>query len=163
VRLFVAVWPSPEAVAELAALSRPDTPGLRWTGPDQWHVTLRFLGSHALDDVRPAFRALPLPPGEVEAVLGPSTDRFGRRILHVPVAGVDALAAAVRPLPSQEEERPFHGHITLARARDRRGVDLYSVVGTAVHCSFPVTEVTLVASHLGGGPARYEVVDRRQL
>ncbi|MDQ1444823.1 MAG: hypothetical protein QOI20_1287, partial [Acidimicrobiaceae bacterium] len=44
-RLFVAVWPRPEVVDALARLPRPDVPGLRWTGPDHWHVTLVFLGA----------------------------------------------------------------------------------------------------------------------
>ena len=160
-RLFTAVWPPPAVVDLLAALARPDVPGLRWTPPDQWHVTLRFLGAQDLDAVRAAFREVELPHRAREAVLGPSTGRFGRRILHVPVAGLDDLAAAMRTLPGDEpDDRPFAGHITLGRARDRRGADLSSVVGMGCAASFPVTEVTLVASHLGRGPARYEVVDR---
>lgn len=161
-RLFVAVWPPPDVVERLAALARPDVPGLRWTGPDQWHVTLRFLGSQEVDEILPMFNGLELPLRPREAVLGPSTGRFGRRIVHVPVSGLDDLAAAVRPLPSGERaDRPFAGHITLARARDRRGVDLRSIVDVPCSASFPVTEVTLVASRLGRGPAQYEVVARR--
>ena len=45
VRLFVAVWPPADVVTRVAALPRPDVAGLRWTAPDHWHVTLRFLGS----------------------------------------------------------------------------------------------------------------------
>jgi 2'-5' RNA ligase len=164
-RLFVAVWPPPAVVERLAALARPDVPGLRWTGPDQWHVTLRFLGSQDLDGILPQFDRVEIHLHPREAVLGPSTGRFGRRIVHVPVSGLDDLAAAVRPLPSGERaDRPFVGHITLARARDQRGVDhrcLVSIVDAPFAASFPVTEVTLVASHLGRGPARYEVVARR--
>jgi len=162
-RLFVAVWPPPDVVGRLGALARPAVDGLRWTGPEQWHVTLVFLGACELDATRAAFRRASLPPGPVTARVGPATGRFGRRILHLPVAGLDDVAASVRAVVPGDDDRPFHGHLTLARARDRRGVDLSSVVGVPLDASFPVHEVTLVASHLGRGPARYEVVDRLEL
>jgi 2'-5' RNA ligase len=163
VRLFVAVWPPEDVVDQVGALARPDVAGLRWTTPDQWHVTLVFLGERDLDATTEAFRAASLPPGPVTATLGPATGRFGRRIVHLPVAGLDDVAASVRAALPGEDDQPFRGHLTLARARDRRGVDLYAVVGVPLSTSFPVTEVTLVASQLGRGPARYEVVDRRSL
>jgi 2'-5' RNA ligase len=166
-RLFVAVWPPPAVIELVGALARPAVPGLRWTTPDQWHVTLVFLGARDVDEVRTAFHAAPLPRGPVPAMLGPTTGRFGRRIVHVPVVGLDEVATGMRAVLPGDDDRPFRGHLTLARARDRRGVDLSSVVGAAISASFPVSEVTLVASHLGGasgrGPAQYEVVDRRGL
>ena len=54
-RLFLAVWPSPEVVDVLRALPRPDTPGVRWSTEDQWHVTVEFLGEC---DLAPATRCL---------------------------------------------------------------------------------------------------------
>lgn len=54
-RLFVAVWPPPGAVDELGRALvdvRAAVPQLRWTIPEQWHVTLAFLGEVA-DDRRP--------------------------------------------------------------------------------------------------------------
>ena len=47
-RLFVAVRPTPEVVALLAALERPAVPGVRWSTPEQWLVKLRPLG-HVAD------------------------------------------------------------------------------------------------------------------
>ncbi len=162
-RLFVAVWPPPEVVQELAALPRLDVPGLRWTPADHWHVTLRFLGSVEEQAARDAFGRI--EAGAPEVRLGPETGRFGRRVLHVPVHGLEGVAAAVGAatarLGQSGDERPFHGHLTLARARDRRGVDLRPLAGVPVSGSWLVEEVFLVASHLGGGrPARYEVVER---
>ncbi len=165
-RLFVAVWPPPDVVEALTALPRPEIPGLRWTTAEQWHVTIVFLGSAEVDETVAAFRAMPLPRGPVGARVGPATGRFGRRIVHVPVAGLDEVANAVRAVLPGGDDRPFTGHLTLARARDRRGVDrsaLYEVVGVPLDASFPVHELTLVASTLGRGPARYEVVERRAL
>ncbi len=161
-RLFVAVWPPPRVIEALAALPRPDVAGLRWTSPEQWHVTLRFLGD--CDEVAAieAFRRIALER-EVEASLGPGTGRFGRRVLHVPVHGLEDVAAATVVATAgvglPPDSRPFVGHITLGRARDRRGVDLRPLAGVAVSGSWTVRELTLVASRLGGNqPARYEVV-----
>jgi 2'-5' RNA ligase len=93
--------------------------------------------------------------------MGPALGRFGRRVLHVPVSGLEAVATAVGE-PS--DDRPFHGHLTLARARERRGVDLRPFDGVACGpVEWTVDEVTLVRSHLGRGGARYEVVQRARL
>jgi 2'-5' RNA ligase len=56
-RLFVAVWPPAGVVETLQALERPDIPRLRWTTPEQWHVTLRFLGSFEIEPVMEALAA----------------------------------------------------------------------------------------------------------
>ncbi|MGH9152348.1 MAG: hypothetical protein ACRD03_08130, partial [Acidimicrobiales bacterium] len=97
------------------------------------------------------------------AVLGPATGRFGRRVLHLPVAGLDDLAAAVvaatAGVGEPPEDRPLAGHLTLARARDRRGADLAPLSGYAVGGRWAVPEVALVASRPGRGGARYEVVE----
>jgi 2'-5' RNA ligase len=159
VRLFVAVWPADDVLASVARLSRPEVAGLRWTTPDQWHVTLRFLGECDGDAAVDAFSRLTAPA--TEAVMGPSTGRFGRRILHVPVAGLDDVArAAVEAtgaLGKPPEDRAFHGHLTLARSR-RGDSDLRPLAGQPLAGSWPVTEVLLVASQLGPRGARYETV-----
>ncbi|HVF33312.1 MAG TPA: hypothetical protein VM933_09780 [Acidimicrobiales bacterium] len=138
-RRFLAVWP-PSSVA--AALS----PLARGVPAERLHVTLRFLGDAPFE----GWPAAPAPAG-VEARLGPRTDAFGRRVLHVPVAGLDALAALLDPRP----ERPFVGHLTLGRGRDVRpwvGV----VVPAAAQVRWPVEDVTLVRSEGG----RYVVEER---
>jgi len=150
----------------LAGLPRPEVHGLRWTAPEQWHVTLRFLGEVDTADVaaaRAAFEGIRVA-GRVTAQLGPATARFGRRVLHVPVAGLEKLAtatvAATGGVGRPPDHRPFTGHLTLARAGDRRGVDLRALAGVPLAGSWTVGEVTLVASRLGGaGPPRYEVVE----
>src|SRR5688572_10560871 len=128
-RLFIAVWPPAEVVGALAVLPRPTVPGVRWTGPAQWHVTLRFLGEV---DVPPALPAS-VPPAT--AVLGPVTVPLGA-VLAAPVAGLDELAGAVG------NERGFTGHLTLARSRGR-GRTPASLAGAPIRGSWEVREVTL--------------------
>lgn len=159
VRLFVAVWPPAEVLDLVAALPRPGVVGLRWTSREQWHVTLRFLGR--VEDPAPVAEALARAaasvPGPLTAVLGPATDRFGQRVLHVPVGGLEPLAAAVVAATSgygePPEDRPFHGHLTLARARDR--VDLRPLCGVPISATWEVATVALVRSDLHPKGARY--------
>ena len=162
-RLFVAVWPPEDVLDRVAALDRPEVTGLRWTRRDHWHVTLRFLG--AIPDPAPVVEALAgLDLPAAGAVLGPAVDRFGRRILHVPVAGLDALAAGVngatRGLGQPPDDRPFHGHITLARVADRARVDLRPLTGTTIGAEWRVDAICLVESRLSPTGARYEVLER---
>lgn len=173
-RLFVAVWPDATSTEVLAGLPRPARPGLRWTRPEQWHVTLRFIGSArpqevasalagAMESAAGAISAL-APP--VKARLGPATARLGRLVLQVPVAGLDALAAlavsATGGLGQPPREGPFRGHLTLARAQ--RPLDLRDLVGIPVEASWEPREVTLVSSRPGqAGPGRYEVIGRWRL
>ena len=165
-RLFVAVWPPPAVTEQVAALPRPEVAGLKWTRPDQWHVTLRFLGGVADEDV-PAVQAALVGVGRrATAVVGPAVGRFGRRVVHVPVAGLDEVAAAVvaatREFGELPDDRPFAGHLTLARAKGR-GVDLRPYVGATVVGEWPVDELTLVESRLSRSGAEYQTVARFRL
>ena len=156
-RLFVAVWPPTEVLDGVEALFRPVEAGGRWTRRDQWHVTLRFLGSADIDEVTSALAGVRHPP--VEAVVGPATELLGEGVLHLPVAGLGSLAdgvvAATRDLGRPPEGRPFLGHLTLARMA---GVPREGVLDQAFSARFAVDAVHLVSSSLGGDAARYETV-----
>ena len=170
-RLFVAVWPSGETLQALASLPRPQAPGVRWTTREQWHVTLRFLGR--VSDVQQVADALASVRGDAtEAVLGPSVEHFGWRVLQVPVRGLEALAGQVagatahleehRPGDGDRTERGFSGHVTLARIRPshRAPPEVKAVVGAGVSGSWRAEEFCLVESHTLPTGARYEVLER---
>jgi 2'-5' RNA ligase len=154
-RRFVGVWP-PTAVLDLVeSLHRPVGAGGRWTRRDQWHVTLRFLGGAPLDEVVAALDGV--GSGPVTAHLGPSVGLLGQGVLQVPVAGLDALAEDVvrrtAGLGRPPEDRPFVGHLTLARFA---GAPPDGVLGQPIDASWTVDSIAVVASHLGGEAARYE-------
>lgn len=157
----MAVWPSEEVLDAIAALPRPKVPELRWTTRDQWHVTMRFLGS--VDDVDAAVAAVrTIDAVACDVTVGPATGRFGKRILHVPTPGLEGVATATLAATAhigEPEPRPFHGHLTLARTRGR-GTDLGKLAGTPISGGWRCEEVTLVASHLSPKGARYEVIER---
>jgi 2'-5' RNA ligase len=160
-RLFVAVRPSEDVVDALAALPRPEGTPVRWTTQDQWHVTLRFFGN--VDDPSPigpvladavcSFRVL-------EATLGPRPGVLGHQVVYLPVAGLGDLAEAVVKATARFGEPPatrrFRGHLTLGRTKGGIG----DTASLALARSWTVREVELIRSHLGGGGARYETLER---
>jgi 2'-5' RNA ligase len=161
-RLFVAVRPPAEVLAAIGALERRDEPGVRWVPPEQWHVTVRFLGEAPLDDTIAALDAARSALGElgpVEAVVGPQVARLGRHVVCLPVAGLDGVAAVVgeatATLGQAPDPRPFHGHVTLARLQQRAACGL---AGARFRARFPVDEIGLVRSVLGRAGARHEPV-----
>ena len=177
-RLFVAVWPDEETRRRLAGLELElgRTKGLRFVGPERWHVTLRFLGEvaeeaagaigAAIVDAAAACR------GPLTCRLGPGTGWFtGVRVLYLPAAGLDGLAEAVRTatLPFVPEppgpEPAFNGHLTLARSKGRRlGVAaLGEMAGIPFEAAFPVTAVDLVASQPAPQGHRYTTLRRAPL
>lgn len=153
----------------LAGLPRLASDGVRWTTPEQWHVTLRFLGEVADGTgVQAALARMELASmGGTVATLGPVTACFGRHVLAVPVGGLDGLADAVVSATAGLEGRSaappgqeLRGHLTLARARGgRRGPDLRPMAGVPVSARWPVTEIALVSSILGGTGSRYQVLE----
>jgi 2'-5' RNA ligase len=170
VRLFVAVSLPPDVTTLVRDLPRPDLASLRWTTEDQWHITLRFLGEvEEPSAVADALKEVPAMLGGagvdgVDAFLGAVTAWFrGRRILHVPVAGLDALArvvgTATTPWGDVSEEPPFAGHLTLARVRQRE-TGPANLAGTPISAEWTVDEVVLMSSTLGPGGSRYGIVAR---
>lgn len=132
-RLFSALPLSPEAIERLTRvrlrLSAPDD-GLRWSAPEQWHITLQFYG-----DVEPA-RAECLgnvfergAAGSPEIVLD-GLGRFAAKgILFASVAITPSLQEFQRNVTELgrscgfvPESRPFRPHITLARSKGPRGL-----------------------------------------
>ncbi len=172
-RLFVAVDLPPEVVDLVAGLIRPELSSMRWTTPEQWHVTVRFFGEvssselegsdgllAALGTVPDALKAAGVD--RVEAAMGPAAAWFpGRQVLQVPVDGLDELAAAVAMATEAwgEPEQGFRGHLTLARVR-ARAKGPASLAGVALVSSWVVPELVLYSSALGPGGSRYTALHR---
>lgn len=131
-RLFSALPLAPACVDQLTRLRlRWSAPGdgLRWSEPEQWHITLRFFGD--VDDgqarcLEESLRGLTAPAPEL--VLG-GLDLFAAKgilfafMLPSPAllnlhTEVTAFAAACG---AASESRPFQPHVTLARSKGRSG------------------------------------------
>ena len=177
-RLFVAAWPDDDTRRRLGGLQQElgRTRGLRFVGPERWHVTLRFLGEVDADTAGPLGEALVAAaaavPGPVECRLGPGTAWFtGVRVLQLPAAGLDGLATAVRaatlPLvPEPADPEPaFNGHLTLARSKGRRlGVAaLGEMSDIPFEATFEVSAVDLVRSEPSPAGHRYVTLVRARV
>ncbi len=165
-RLFVALVPPDAAREELAGAVRDlgEPAGVRWTRPDQWHVTLAFLGEvddRARADLverlgRVAGRNAPL---ELAMAGG---GRFGDRVLWTRLDGdraplrhlVDGVRAAARRAGLPAEERAYRPHVTLARAGTPAPdlAPLAAALREFAGTPWRADALHLVRSRLGAGP-----------
>jgi 2'-5' RNA ligase len=187
VRLFVAAYPSTEAVVDLSTLigtlgvSRPAEPGrsLRLVPADRWHLTLAFLGE--VDDPRAcdavaavggAVAGWRAAGGELPLLRVAGGGRFGRGRFTTLWAGVDGEVASLDDLAARlrralrrarlpVDPKPFRAHLTLARPGDRLTPDALAADLASLDAyrgrCWRLTELRLVRSHLGPRP-RYETV-----
>jgi 2'-5' RNA ligase len=156
-RLFIAVWPPDDVAAELSTLHRKDQRGVRFVRPENWHITLRFLGEADPDAVISALDGATFEPAR--AHLGPAVDVLSERALVVPVDGLNALADRVTERTSRIGEPPrkrFVGHLTLARVKST--VPMPRALGALVSADFDVDEIALVQSRLDPQGAQYDTI-----
>ena len=123
-RLFVAIHP-PEDIRDRLIDAMDDSPGLRWVGDDQLHLTLRFIGEvegPLADDIALALARVRFESFELSVDgVGMFEQRNGGALWAAvrPKEQVAALAAKVERAclgaGLEPERRAFHPHITLAR------------------------------------------------
>jgi 2'-5' RNA ligase len=165
-RLFTGLE-MPADVAQALSLMRGGLPGARWIDPENYHLTLRFIG-----DVDDAFAH------DIASLL----DKVNRRAFDLRFEGLApfggrkprAVVAAVAPVPPlielqaelerlmqrlglEPEGRKFMPHVTLARLRDSSSLqvaDYLSARGPVRVSPFPVSRFVLFSSKasVGGGP-----------
>ncbi|MGI8699462.1 MAG: RNA 2',3'-cyclic phosphodiesterase [Mycobacteriales bacterium] len=179
----MAVRPSPTALAHLeeGVSSLRDRVGdLRWTPPDQRHLTLVFLGEvdeRRYAELGPRLARAAGRAGELVLSLsgaGTFPRRSDRaRVLWVGLTGdrpalarlAAAGSAAARRSGIPVGERRFSPHLTLARAKPSGGADvtgLLPVLSAYAGPTWTATELELVRSYLGPS-VRHEIVDSWRL
>ena len=162
-RLFLALWPDPAVARKVAGHARHWSfpPGCRRYGPQDWHVTLHFLGSVATERLPDLVEAIDLPLESCDLLLDrPQLWPRGLAVLcamQVPPALLDLhrrLADALAGLDLPVEQRTYRPHVTLAR---NAGDATTPVDGPVV--AWPVRDFALVVS-TGRPDRRYEVIGR---
>ena len=179
-RLFVAIV-LPEAVRtavlrvqrELQSLTPRDA--IRWSQPEQFHLTLRFLGNvpvAAVGDLERAVAAVcqPAAPLSLSAqAVGFFPNPRSPRVLWVGISDREQqlmnlqrrIETAVRPLSPEPGAKNFTGHITLARLKSPRPADVRDLVGRAESLGaqsfgeWTAREIEIIRSELSPNGARY--------
>lgn len=136
-RLFIAIEVPAQVKAELTATQRelrrlvPEN-AVRWVTPEQFHLTLRFLGGVAAERVADLVTALEITcrdfsPLELKSEgIGFFPQRGLPRVIWAGAndqsGQLDLLQSAVQsvsqPFTNEEPEDRFHGHITFGRVKE---------------------------------------------
>jgi 2'-5' RNA ligase len=166
-RLFTGIEIPPEIALALSAY-RGGLPGARWIDPENYHITLRFIGDI---DARTA--------DDVCSILG---DSRWREPITVTIDGLDAFGGSklrtvfartsgngelvdlqaeqermMRQIGLPPEARKFIPHVTLARLKNASPIDVADYMATRSHFQkliFTAHRFVLYSSKasVGGGP-----------
>ena len=165
-RLFTGLEVPPEIADTLAAM-RGGLPGARWARPEDYHITLRFIGdidgrtARDIEDELAAARVTPM------SITVTGLDAFGGAKPHAVIAQIAAskplveLQAeherAMRRIGLPPEKRKFTPHVTLARLRQASVLDVADYLST--RGGFPAITFTperfvlySAREQTGGGP-----------
>lgn len=151
--------------------------GVRWTEPDQIHLTLRFLGNVPEAELPQLSQALALacqaaaPFGLEAQGAGAFPDLKRPRVLWVGLGGAVAALAQLQAAVLEAtrtwgelEDRPFHPHLTLGRVKtaDPRLLARLSgalqQAGSSAFGAWQVHQVALMRSDLSPAGPRYTVL-----
>src|SRR6266568_2804130 len=157
----------PSNVAQSLAMLRGGLPGARWIDPEDYHVTLRFIGD--VDDtlareVASLLGKVSRPPLELRL---DGLSSFGGRRPRAVIAALAQTPALMelqaeherlmRRVGLEPEGRKFTPHVTLARLRDSSSRDVADYLSTRAapfRSSFRVSRFVLFSARasVGGGP-----------
>jgi 2'-5' RNA ligase len=165
-RIFTAIE-IPADVAQMLAFLRGGLPGARWIDPENYHITLRFIGDvdvNVARDVASILDSVNRAPFDLRL---DGVAPFGGRKPRSVFANV-APSQALMDLQAEHERlmqrvglepegRKYTPHVTLARLRvssSRQVADYLSERGSFRSASFRVERFVLYSSRdsVGGGP-----------
>jgi 2'-5' RNA ligase len=138
-RLFTGIE-VPQEIAETLASMRGGLPGARWARPEDYHITLRFIGdidgrtAGEIEETLADFRA---DPPEIRLN---GLDSFGGNRPHAVFAAIENSRdlnelqgeheRLIRRLGLPPERRKFTPHVTLARLRSSSVLDVADFLAT---------------------------------
>lgn len=128
-RLFTAIDIPDTLREDLTALQAPDALDARWSDPDQFHVTLRFIGDASDEEAVRYEEALAhVNPGPVRCApygLDVLPSRRSPRVLMLGLERTDSMMTLYDAVSDtldaegvEPEDRTYRPHVTLARLDD---------------------------------------------
>jgi 2'-5' RNA ligase len=136
IRAFIAVNLAPsvgEEIAKVQTALKEAQGDIRWTRVEGMHLTLKFLGDIAREQVEPILAALQIPLRDQQAFrvlardLGAFPNLKRPKVLWIGLQGErlvglqEQVESALVALDFPREERGFTPHLTLGRVRSLRG------------------------------------------
>jgi RNA 2',3'-cyclic 3'-phosphodiesterase len=164
-RLFTALE-IPTEVGQSLAMLRGGLPGARWIDPENYHVTLRFIGDVDVSVAREAAYVLDGVARKAFDVRLDGLSSFGGnkpRAIVATVAQTRQLSELqaeherlMRRIGLEPEGRKYTPHVTLARLRDASSRDVADYLAARPYRSaqFRATRFVLYSARdsVGGGP-----------
>jgi 2'-5' RNA ligase len=166
-RLFTGLEIPPDVSRDLASY-RGGLPGARWVDPENYHITLRFIGDIDHATARDIFSMLAdgRRRGPVTVTFDSLASFGGERpravfARAVPTNDLQDLQQEqellVRRVGLPPEKRKFHPHVTLARLRDASPIDVAGYIATRGQfpkLAFTAERFVLFSARdsVGGGP-----------
>jgi len=168
IRTFIAV-PMPEPLfnlrKKLKATISEKTGKIRWLRKDQIHLTLKFLGDtteDSINDVRRIMQSIadefkPFNISIQKTGCFPKVER--PRVMWIGVSGeleklnqlVEKIQKKLNPLGFPKDEKKYHPHITIARAKypQKKTPDISTFLNTSFNpIPFPIKKVQFISSEL---------------
>jgi len=169
-RLFTALDLPDAARTQTAALQAPNALDARWTSPDQFHVTIRFIGDASAkraDRYEEALARIEAPAVDcIPYGFDVLPSRRSPRVLIVGLERTDelmmlyeAVSNALEGKGLAPEERTYRPHVTLARLNDVPAATVHSFLDAhdaSSLSSFHVDTLSLYESTLTPDGAVHE-------
>jgi RNA 2',3'-cyclic 3'-phosphodiesterase len=162
-RLFVAI-DLPSDIKLGLSRFRSAVSGVRWVAPENFHLTLRFIGD--VDDaaetaISDVLRHIEMSRFSLSLA---GVGQFGGHTMWVGVEPSrallrlqDAIENALKEVAPAVDPRPFRPHVKLARSRRRRGFESFLAEHSGFHAEpFEVGTFSLIESHPGKSGSIYQ-------
>jgi 2'-5' RNA ligase len=182
-RLFVAI-PAPEPLRdEMTRVQRElqsvvPCHAIGWTRPDQFHLTLRFLGgipAARLEDLKAAVGVVcaKAQPLQLRAAgVGFFPNAHSPRVVWIGIQDAEMflidlqkqIEAAAQPFAAERGAEKFFGHATLGRVKDLKQADAGKLaahaqtIGDRVLGKWTAHEIEIVRSELSPAAARHTLL-----
>lgn len=180
-RVFLAINlpPSIKGILEREVQDlKPRMPsGVRFLKPENWHITLSFLGYQGDDDISKAVQAtssvvrdFAAPEGALEKIIYGPKGRAPRMIWITTDETTSSRLTAIKQMIEnklekegvrfRQEGRKFNGHVTLARFDKGVGMSELPPLNRKLGLNFIATSLELMESELKRGGAEYTALGR---
>ncbi len=151
--------------------------GVRWTSPQTWHLTVKFLGEVPEERAEELSRLVGAAAEHIPALetaltrLGAFPSPRRARVLWVGLEDAGGTLAALAELLESElggagfrrELKPWRPHVTVGRLRAPApvGEALEAMTPNVLEApSFPIFEIVLYRSHLHPGGVTHDALER---